>query len=166
MAAEKEKIVIRPYTEEDWTAIEEIHDTARKLELEKAGLPEAFVPLKEEAVSEGLFDYQIDVALLEKTVVGFCAYTEEELAWLYVSPKQMRTGIGRQLIQHALGKEPGIRYIEVLLGNEPAKCLYEKMGFEVTEILSGQMPGNESFAVRVYSMERKKENSEAECDEV
>ena len=59
--------------EEDWTAIEEIHDAARRLELEKAGLPEAFVPLKEAAVSEGLFDYQIDVALLEKTVVG-CVY--------------------------------------------------------------------------------------------
>ena len=133
----REDILIQPYCEQHWSQIEAIHDAARRIELEQAGLPEAFVPLKEAAKKEGLFDYRVDVALLNGKAVGFCAYTEEELAWLYVAPEQMRKGIGQRLIKHALCQEPGIRYIEVLFGNEPAKRLYEKMGFQVKEVLSG-----------------------------
>ena len=109
---------------------------------------------RKEERREGLFDYQVDVALIKGKAVGFCAYTEEELVWLYVAPEQMRKGIRQRLIKHALCQEPGIRYIEVLFCNEPAKRLYEKMGFQVKEVLSGQMPGNEVYSVQVYCMER------------
>ena len=85
-------------------------------------------------------------------VVGFCAYSEEELAWLYVSPEKMRKGIGRQLAAHALEEEKALYYVETLMGNEPARKLYESLGFTVKEVLSGKMPGNERFSVQVYSM--------------
>lgn len=149
------KILIKPYKEQYFSALEEIHDSARKIELDLAGLSEAFVPLKEAAVKEGLFDYHVDVALVDDAPVGFVAYSEEELAWLYVAPKQMKQGIGSRLVEHALVQMPSIHSIEVLVGNEPARRLYEKMNFQVMETLSGAMPGNEAFQVTVYCMERR-----------
>jgi ribosomal protein S18 acetylase RimI-like enzyme len=149
-----ENIVIVPYEARYWEALMEIHDAARMTELEFAGLKDAFIPLSIAAEREGLFDYSVDVALVDGVPVGFCAYTDEELAWLYVSPAYARRGIGTRLIRGAMEKESGIHEIEVLYGNEPARRLYEKMGFRVKEIVSGKMPGNESFDVRVYSMER------------
>ncbi|HIQ98072.1 MAG TPA: hypothetical protein IAB23_00060 [Candidatus Scybalocola faecavium] len=55
---------------------------------------------------------------------------------------------------NALETENNLSYIEVLYGNLPAKSLYESFGFAVKEILTGRMPGNESFSVKVYSMYR------------
>ena len=54
-----------------------------------------------------------------------------------------------------MNKYATIKYVEVLFGNTPAKKLYEKFGFEVVEILSGKMPGNEKYNIKVYSMEIK-----------
>ena len=88
------------------------------------------MPLEDVAEEEGLFEYKhIDVALLDNQVVGFCAYSEDELAWLYVLPEKMRIGIGKQLVAHALDIEKSLYYVETLLGNEPAKRLYESFGF-------------------------------------
>lgn len=150
----KEEIVIRPYEESNWESVEKIHDSARKIELDLAGLSAAFVPLKEAAVNEGLFDYNVDVALINGKVVGFSAYDEGELAWLYVDQKLARRGIGKRLVEKALEKEPGIDSIEVLCGNLPAKKLYEKMGFKLDSTESGKMPGNESFKVTVWCLKR------------
>lgn len=147
-------ITIVPYENSHFDAIAAIHDAARMNELKYAGLEDAFLPLAIAAEREGLFDYTVDVALLGGEVAGFCAYTDEELAWLYVSPEHSRKGIGSSLIAHALKTEPGIHELEVLCGNTPARSLYEKMGFSVRETVSGKMPGNESFAVRVWCMER------------
>lgn len=116
------EINIESYNERYWDDICRIHDQARKIELQYASLEDAFLPLEDVAETEGLFEYKhLDVALLDNKVVGFCAYSEDELAWLYVLPE---------------------------------KRLYESFGFKVKEILSGEMPGNERFAVKVYSMYR------------
>lgn len=149
------EIVIRPWRQEDWPAFCAIHDAARKMELALAGLEEAFRPLAEIAGEdeEDLFGYKhLDAALVDGEVAGFCAYTGEELAWLYVDPARQRQGIGRALTAHALREEPGICAIEALVGNEPARRLYEFFGFRVEEVLTGKMPGNEGFTVQVYSM--------------
>ncbi len=156
------EVIIRDYKKDDWAAIERIHDCARKVELEHAGLEAAFLPLKIAAERENLMDYEgLFVAECDQMVAGFLACTEEELAWLYVGPEFMRRGIGRKLSRHALSAFPDIRYVEVLKGNEPAKNLYESLGFRVVGIEKGAMPGNEKFAVEVYSMERKNAACEA-----
>lgn len=84
------------------------------------------------------------------------AYSDDEIAWLYVDPDMMRQGVGRSLIMHVIEntthKPLGL---EVLVGNNPALHLYEAMGFETTEICSGMMPGNESFEVTVHCMQQK-----------
>lgn len=148
-------ITIKKYAASHWKEVCRIHDEARKEELKYASLEDAFLPLEIVAEQEGLFEYKhIDVALQDDHVVGFCAYSDEEVAWLYVLPEKKRQGIGRQLVAHALTVEKNISYVEALFGNEPARSLYESFGFSVKEILSGQMPGNEQFTVKVYSMYR------------
>ena len=149
------KINIRNYRESDFDAIERIHDAGRRTELRLAGLEEAFLPLRIAAEREGLFEYPgLFVAEANGSVVGFAACSEDELAWLYVDVSLFRRGIGRQLAEYALKNFPAIHSIEALVGNEPAKCLYENMGFEAVRIVSGKMPGNECFSVKVYLFER------------
>lgn len=149
-------ISIRPYQAADYNEICVIHDAARKIELSLASLEDAFLPFSVASEREDFFEYPyIDVAILDGRIVGFCAYTEEELAWLYVSTNKMRQKIGSALVEKALRKAPDINAIEVLVGNEPAKKLYESFGFSVRNIAGGVMPGNESFPVRVYCMARR-----------
>ena len=153
---EKAMITIRDYRPSDWNAIEQIHDAARKIELHLAGLDAAFLPLRVAAEREGLLEYPgLFVAEWDGTVVGFAACSEDELAWLYVAPAHMRKGIGRSLIHYAVQQYPGIHELEVLVGNEPAKALYEQAGFEAAHTMEGKMPGNESFSVNVYVMTRR-----------
>lgn len=66
----------------------------------------------------------------------------------------MRRGIGRGLVEFALARFPGIRTVEVLVGNTPARALYEKEGFCLTGLEKGRMPGNEAFAVEVWVLSR------------
>ena len=148
-----EAIVIRPYQEADFSAIARIHDRARRQELAMAGLDAAFVPLSVAAHSEGLFDYTLRVAEMNGEIVGFTAYTEEELAWLYVDPAHMRRGVGRALVGYVIAHTARPLCIEVLCGNEPALHLYASMGFVPTHMASGRMPGNEAFAVTVHCLE-------------
>lgn len=149
-------IKIRPYIPSDYEYISEIHDAARKIELALASLDDAFLPFSVAAEREDFFDYpHIDVAIVDGEIAAFSAYTDDELAWLYVAPKMMRKGIARKLVEHAIKTEPEIKYIEALCGNEPARKLYESFGFGVQEIVKGVMPGNESFKVEVYSMCRE-----------
>lgn len=148
-------VTIRPYNPSDYEVVGQIHDAARKIELSLASLDEAFLPFSVAADREDFFDYpHIDVAVANNQVVGFSAYSEEELAWLYVSPDKHRQKIGSALVENALQTEPTICEIEVLYGNEPAKHLYEKFDFREAKIVEGVMPGNETFPVKVYCMHR------------
>ena len=150
-----DNFTIRPYTTADYEWIGQIHDAARKIELSLASLDDAFLPFSIAAEREDFFDYpHIDVAIKNDQIVGFSAYTDEELAWLYVLPDQHRRKIGSALVANALRTEPTICEIEVLCGNEPAKKLYETFGFCLEKIVEGVMPGNESFPVKVYCMHR------------
>lgn len=141
------ELTIRDYRPEDWQRLMEIHDAARLEELRLAGLEAAFLPLSVAAEREGLFDYAVAVACLEDVLAGFVAYSAEELAWLYVDPAFARRGIGRRLVTHALTHTVRPLYVEVLVGNEPARRLYLSCGFREERLESGRMPGNETFSV-------------------
>lgn len=107
------------------------------------------------AEREGLFTYPgLFVAEQDGEAVGFAACTEEELAWLYVDPANMRKGIGRMLSEHVLNIFPEIQHIEALKENEPALTLYKSLGFKLVGIEKGHMPGNEAFEVEVYDLQR------------
>ena len=146
-------MTIMPYTSQYWEDIQKVHDPARKQELAMAGLDAAFLPLTVAAEREDLFDYQLYVAVEENTAVGFTAFTEDELAWLYVRPDRQRRGIGRALAEYAISRmEEGEKSVEVLCGNEPARKLYRSLGFTKETIVHGVMPGNEAFPVTVWQL--------------
>ena len=148
-------LAIRPYRPEDFPGIERVHDRARRVELRYAGLEDAFLPLRIAAEREDLFAYPgLFVAELGGEIAGFAACTQQELALLYVDPAHARKGVGRALAEHALQRFPGIRRVEVLSGNAPAKALYARLGFVTAATERGRMPGNEAFSVQVDCMER------------
>lgn len=128
----------------------EIHDAARADELRLAGLERAFLPLSVAAEREGLFEYALRVAELDGQTAGFAAFTQDELAWLYVDPALSRRGVGRALVEDALTRMERPVFIEVLAGNVPALALYRSCGFGESETASGQMPGNEEFSVTCH----------------
>lgn len=150
------KIEIRKYQESDFNDLCVIHDRARKQELEAAQLFAAFKPLEIAAVEEDLFSYNIYVAEIERKVVGFVAFSDDELAWLYVDPSFQKQGVGSKLIDVSLTKMQRPVYLEVLTGN-PAKRLYVHKGFEFLEHESGKMPGNDKFHVEVDLLIYRKE---------
>ena len=144
---------IVPYSPEYWEGIQAVHDPARMQELTLAGLEAAFLPLSVAAEREVLFAYHLYVALEETTVLGFVAYTDEELAWLYVRPDRQRRGVGRALARFALERMTAeTKDVEVLFGNETARNLYRSLGFTKETLVHGRMPGNEDFRVTVWQM--------------
>ncbi len=145
-------IGIRAYEPGDFAALCRIHDPARQKELALAGLSEAFLPLQIAAEREDLFGYSLYVAEYDGAVSGFVAFTQEELAWLYVDVALTRRGIGRALMAFALEHMDEDVTIEVLVGNQPAISLYESFGFQISQTISGVMPGNEEFPVSVHVM--------------
>lgn len=104
--------------------------------------------MKIATIEEDLFSYNIYVAETKEKVVGFVAFSDDELAWLYVDPSFQKQGIGSKLIEFSLTKMKRPAYLEVLTGN-PAKNLYVHKGFEFLKHESGKMPGNEAFHVEV-----------------
>lgn len=153
-AKDGQALRIRRYSSGDFARLCEIHDAARRNELALAGLPDAFVPLSQAAEREGLFDYQVYVALYREMAAGFVAFSAAELGWLYVDPALSRCGIGSALVNFALPRMQPDAGIEVLAGNEPALSLYARFGFAVDATETGVMPGNESFHVTVHVLHR------------
>ncbi|MGY1458605.1 MULTISPECIES: N-acetyltransferase family protein [unclassified Luteimonas] len=143
---------IRRYQKYDWNRICEIHDLARMDELRGANLEEAFLPLEVAAEREGLFDYDLLVADKDGLVLGFVAYGNDELTWLYVDPAFYRKGLGRLLARAALEERPGGLCIEVLKGNDAALDFYKSIGFVESRTVSGRMPGNETYPVVVHCL--------------
>jgi len=143
---------IRPYTSADWIRVCAIHDAARVDELKAAGLTEAFLILAETAENEGFHDYEIQVAEHEGNVLGFVAFSTDELAWLYVDPIFYGKGVGSALIDAALSISAGPMIAEVLDGNHVAVAIYKKAGFIEIGRAQGHMPGNEAFAVSVTEL--------------
>jgi GNAT superfamily N-acetyltransferase len=143
-----DKLEIREYHEVDFDRLCQIHDQARKRELEAANLSGAFKSLKIAAYEEDLFSYNIYVGQKDKKVIGFVAFSDDELAWLYVDSSFQKQGVGSKLIEFSLNKMKRPVYLEVLTGN-PAKELYLHKGFKFCKHESGKMPGNEAFKVEV-----------------
>ncbi len=104
---------IRRYRDDDWARLCLIHDLARMDELRGANLVKAFLPLEIAAEREGLFEYDILVAEENDVILGFVAYSQEELSWLYVDPNCYRMGIGNLLTRAA---------IEATLEGYPSRC--------------------------------------------
>ncbi len=147
-------LIIRPYDPRDWQAVQDVHDAARLIELTLTVGGHAFRSLSEIYAEEELFDSQLWVAEHEERVVGFVAVKEGELTWLYVHPARHRTGVGRQLLAHALTAINGDATAWVLAGNEPALRLYESAGFQIVETKAGHLAGSPDIPATGYCLRR------------
>ncbi len=127
-------------------------------ELEGSVSLAAFLSLEDSAANEGLFDDELFVATQSDRVVGFIAFNEAEITWLYVDPQNYRQGIGTELIQFALGKCDSVISISVLSKNYSALAFYKKLGFKIEEKHSGHLNGNETFEAEGYTMVLKQTN--------
>ena len=139
-------MLIRPYEAPDWDAICRVHDAARAYELRSTVGMDAFLTLAQTAEEEGLFDEALDVLVIDEAIVGFAAYGEDELTWLYVDPDRFGEGHGRRLLRHVVERTGPVLRTEVLEGNAAALGLYLSEGFTVVRRSEGKLAGNEGFA--------------------
>lgn len=149
---------LRDYRPDDWDAVARVHDAARLQELAPTVGVAAFLSLAETAGPEGLFDDRVWVAVEGGEVVGFVAYAEQEVTWLYVHPDAQRRGTGRALLRHALAHADAQRAerIEItVLDGGPARALYESEGFVLVLTRRGALVGNEAFAATGHVLERR-----------
>lgn len=146
MVFEAYMITIRPYEPTDWSRLCKIHDASRLDELRLTVGTDAFLNLAQTAENEGLFGGRLDVAEVDGVVRGFVAYSDDELAWLYVDPAFYRRGVGRALVRYAAAQSSSSMTIELLEGNEPALQLYLSEGFNIVKRVEGKLEGNEGFA--------------------
>jgi ribosomal-protein-alanine N-acetyltransferase len=78
-------------------------------------------------------------------VIGYAGVTvacgEGEITQVVVSDKYRRNGIGEALVEalkgEAISREVKLLVLEVRVSNEPAICLYEKMGFTKRGVRKG-----------------------------
>lgn len=148
--------MIRSYRETDWGDLCRIHDAARLDELRMSVGVSAFRTLAETAGSEGLFDSECAVLESKGAIVGFVAFSRDELTWLYVDPAQYRKGFGHKLLQYAIDRAGPVFKTEVLEGNDPALALYLSVGFVIKERKVGRLTGAEAFAATGFLLERIK----------
>ncbi|MGD1873364.1 MAG: GNAT family N-acetyltransferase [Mastigocoleus sp.] len=152
-------IHLRNYNPEDWNAIAIIHDCARLDELRASVGVEAFLSLEATAENEGLFEGEVWVAYDDKAIIGFIAFADDEVNWLYVSPDHYRLGIGRKLLRQAINRCGNTVRTSVLSGNDAALQLYLSEGFKIIETKTGSLNGNESFPATGHILELDKEKS-------
>ncbi|MBL0615225.1 acetyltransferase [Aeromonas veronii] len=67
----------------------------------------------------------------EGHIAGFSGVLEDKLEMLFVAPETRGYGVGRQLVEHAIG-QCGATLVDVNEQNEQAVGFYLKMGFTVT----------------------------------
>jgi [ribosomal protein S18]-alanine N-acetyltransferase len=88
---------------------------------------------------------RLDPATGHLAVVGFCAFRrvadEVHVENLGVAPEARRSGLGRLLLRTSLGAAVGdgarVALLEVRVGNEAARRLYESEGFSVAGVRRG-----------------------------
>jgi len=141
-------ILIRDYTEADEAEVISIHDLARPIELKGSCDSRAFVPLRQDPGDLQEFrSCRKLVAQDGKQIVGFIGMGDNEIGWLYVRPDVSRQGVGRSLLNHALGmirqEDDTARAtsVFVLEANEPAIALYRSAGFELVETFNSKNNG-------------------------
>jgi ribosomal protein S18 acetylase RimI-like enzyme len=150
-------IQLRKYNSEDWDAIADIHDRARLDELKASVGVRAFLSLAATFENEELFAGEVWVACDDETVVGFVAFADNDVTWLYVSPDCYRQGIGRILLRHAIARCGETVSTSVLSGNDAALQLYLSEGFKIIETKTGKLNGNESFPATGHILELDKQ---------
>jgi len=96
---------------------------------------------------------EVEIAIHDEKIVGFCAFREGWIDHLYVLPEFQGRGIGTMLLEKSMEKYPQLE-LWVFQKNEQARKFYERRGFVLAEITDGS--GNEEKEPDArYSWSRK-----------
>ena len=142
---------IRAYRADDWDDICRIYDAAKRLELRAAGVEAGFLALRDDVKSQESFG-RFDVLVCEDAEgqpLGFSAFKNEYIGWLFVHPDSHRRGIGRALLHTMLGRIPGEAWLWTLTGNDAAFALYSSEGFRPIEARYANVHGHTCTAVKM-----------------
>lgn len=123
-------ITIRPYFEQDWTAICHVHDRAQPDEFKGSCDLNAMTPLaKNPNAHQICYFYKKFVACVQEKIVGFVAIDCNCIALLYIDPDYQNLGIGKRLLNLALQIIGSPAYTIVMAGNKRAIAFYQQAGF-------------------------------------
>jgi len=132
------KILIEPMTREDLDEVMAIEDASYSVPW-KRSMFEA--ELNENPFSRLFVARDPEQNTLRGYVCFWVVFEELHLLNLAVRPEERRKGIGEELARWALdrAKQDGARKasLEVRASNDPARRLYEKLGFKVSAVRRG-----------------------------
>lgn len=124
-----EEVIIRKYKNIDYVQLCKVHDQARMQELIVGNAVDLYAPLEVAVYKEELFSETIYVAALDSQVVGFVAFRENELGYIYVLNEFQGRGIGGKLLDTVIPYLERPAFLEVFPTNIKAKRLYQSRGF-------------------------------------
>ena len=125
---------IRKYTKNDLPTIFEIYDRSKLDELKYENKVFTLLPLEEDEVRlNGLLESNIFLYQKEDLVVAYGATSGNEIRALFVHPECRGEGIGKALSEFLMSYIQGRPYLYVARSNQPAKLLYQRCGFVVTD---------------------------------
>ena len=88
-----------------------------------------YAPLEVAVYKEELFSETIYVAVIDSKIVGFVAFRENELGYIYVLNEFQGRGIGGKLLDTVIPYLERPAFLEVFSTNIKAKRLYRSRGF-------------------------------------
>ncbi len=134
-------MTIRPFNNADLPAIFDIYRHCKLDELRFEQQTFTLLPLEDDEIRLGqllassIFVYEDD------DILGYGALFNSEIRALFVTPQARGQGLGQLLLDFLLHKTTGDTSLYVAKTNAPAKQLYEKYGFRVTEEFQTQYNG-------------------------
>ena len=78
-----EEVIIRKYKNTDYVQLCKVHDEARMQELIVGNAVDLYAPLEVAIYKEELFSETIYVAEVNNRIIGFVAFKENELGYIY-----------------------------------------------------------------------------------
>jgi putative acetyltransferase len=123
---------IRPYTTNDYNAVLTIYANSKLDELRYEKKTFTLLPLDQDKTRLDQL-LEADIYVYESDgVIGYCAQFKSEIRALFVCPSVRGKGIGETLLLFLLNKLSAPITLFVAESNTPAKQLYIKHGFKVT----------------------------------
>lgn len=125
---------IRPYTQNDLAAIFDIYNRSKLDELKFEDKVFTLLAIEDDDVRlSGLIESEIYVRQEQGRLLGFGAICGNEIRALFVPPEHRGKGVGKELLEFLLSNIQGQPCLYVASTNQPAKNLYQRYGFGVTD---------------------------------
>ncbi|MGL5083045.1 MAG: GNAT family N-acetyltransferase [Microcoleaceae cyanobacterium] len=124
-------ITIRPYLDQDWEAICQVHDRAQPSEFEGIFDSSLVAPLAENFKIRNILPQSLKFVACEgEKVVGFIIMNDHSINLLYVDPNYQNQGVGARLLTLAINIIGSPIWTVTIAGNMRARRFYERAGFK------------------------------------